>query len=101
MINCPRFQRNPILNGQFGEINRLIIYNFQLETFSHQIAYVDSSNAAIVCLTTSGLMLLYAKFKVKSLKKPIVHETIKHVAVVGGSVDNANIQEKCESFVIY
>lgn len=65
-----------------------------MEVFAHSIAYVDSSNAAIVCLTTSGLMLLYAKFKVKTIKKPIVHETVKHIAVVGGNPINANTQEK-------
>lgn len=64
-----------------------------METFSHQIAYVDSSNAAIVVLTTSGLILLYAKFKVKTLKKPIVHESVKHIAIVGGNP--VNTQEKC------
>lgn len=67
---------------------------FQLETFAHSIAYVDSSNAAIVCLTSSSLMLLYAKFKVKTLKKPIVHESVKHIAVKGGTLANVNTQEK-------
>lgn len=72
------------------------IFILQLETFSHAIAYVDSSNAAIVCLTTSGLMLLYANYKVKTLKKPIVHESIKHIAIVGGHpVVNANAPDKC------
>lgn len=57
---------------------------------------MDSSNAAIVCLTSSGLMLLYAKYKMKTIKKPIVHESVKHIAIVGGGSINAssNAQEK-------
>lgn len=41
-------------------------------------------------------MLLYANYKVKTLKKPIVHESIKHIAIVGGHpVVNANAPDKC------
>ncbi|XP_031631768.1 inhibitor of Bruton tyrosine kinase [Contarinia nasturtii] len=69
----------------------------KLETFSHDIAYVDSTNGAIVVLTTSGLMLLYTNHKVKTLKKPILHESIKHIAVVGGNSTNMNTQEKGQS----
>ncbi|XP_055309724.1 inhibitor of Bruton tyrosine kinase [Sitodiplosis mosellana] len=80
--------------GQFGlpSTEVKISQPKKLETFSHQIAYVDSSNAAIVVLTTSGLILLYAKFKVKTLKKPIIHESVKHIAIIGGSL--VNTQEK-------
>lgn len=67
-----------------------------METFANTIAQVDSSNAAIVCLTISGLILLYAKYKVKSLKKPIVHETVNHVAVYG-----EENQEKCMNFIYF
>lgn len=69
-----------------------MIFIFQLESFAHSIAYVDSSDAAIVCLTTSDIMLLYAKYKMKTVKKPIVHETIKHIAVLGGN--SVNTQDK-------
>lgn len=55
---------------------------------------VDSSDAAIVCVTMSGLILLYAKFKVKTIRKPIGHEHIKHIAVTGGEPINAAISTK-------
>lgn len=58
---------------------------------------VDSSDAAIVCVTMSGLILLYAKFEVKTIRKPIAHEHIKHIAVTGGEPINAAISSKCES----
>lgn len=73
----------------------------QLKTHANSISYVDSSNAAIVCLTGSGLMLLYAKYKMKTIKKPIVHESVKHVAIVGGGSGgggSANAQEKGTNF---
>lgn len=74
----------------------------QLKTHANSIAYVDSSNAAIVCLTGSGLMLLYAKYKMKTIKKPIVHESVKHIAIVGGggSAGSANTQEKGTNLVV-
>lgn len=64
---------------------------------------MDSSNSAIVCLTGSGLMLLYAKYKMKTIKKPIVHESVKHIAIVrggGGGGGSANTQEKGTHFVM-
>lgn len=61
---------------------------------------VDSSDAAIVCVTTSGMILLYAKFKVKTIRKPIAHEHIKHIAVTGGDPVNVAITTKCEFQVI-
>lgn len=39
-------------------------------------------------------MLLYAKHNVKTLKKPILHESIKHLAIVGGNATNVKTQEK-------
>lgn len=71
---------------------------FQIETYSHLISYVDSSNAATVCLTSSGSMLLYTKYKLKTLKKPIIYESIKHVVIVGGEFVNTNGQDKSKSF---
>lgn len=61
----------------------------QLPTFSHSIQQVASSNAAIVTVTGSGLILLYTKFKVKTLKKPITHENIKHITIRGGHFDSS------------
>lgn len=30
-------------------------------------------------------MLLYARYKMKTIKKPIVHESMKLIAIVGGA----------------
>lgn len=62
---------------------------------------MDSSVAAIACLTSSGLMLLYAKYKMKTIKKPIVHESVKHIAIVGGGASaniGSNTPEKGTNF---
>lgn len=48
-------------------------------------------------------MLLYAKYKMKTIKKPIVHESVKHVALVGGGGPisaGTNTQEKGEPLEI-
>lgn len=81
------------LNSDF-----LLLFAFiQMDIFSNQILCVDSSNTAIVYLTASGSMLLSTKFKTKKIKKPIVYESIKHFAIVGGNTVNA--QEKCKSLL--
>lgn len=66
----------------------------RINTLSHSIVLVDSSDAAIACLTTAGSILLYTKSKVKTLRKPILHENIKHMAVRGGEIYTSLLQEK-------
>lgn len=70
-----------------------------MDIFLNQITYVDSSNTAIVYLTTSGSILLSTKYKTKKIKKPIVYESIKHFAIVGGNTVVA--QEKCKYFFAF
>lgn len=69
-----------------------------MDTFSNQISHVDSSNTAIVYLTTSGSILLSTKYKTKKIKNPIVYESIKHFAIVGGNTVNA--LEKCKTWLL-
>lgn len=57
---------------------------------------VDSSDAAIVGVTMSVLILLCAKFKVKTIRKQFAHENIKHIAVTGGEPINNVSSTKCK-----
>lgn len=61
----------------------------QLETFGNQLLLVESSNAAIVCCTAQNHVLIFHKYKMKSVKTPR-HETIKAMAVLGGQFCGAD-----------
>lgn len=65
------------------ELKNFFFLFLQLETFRKSLTIVESSNAAIVCCTTENLLLIYHKFKVKTIRTPR-HESIKAMAVLGG-----------------
>lgn len=80
--------------GQFGVADDKLIQPKKLTTFSHSIAYVDASDSSIACLTTSGTILLFAKHKIKTLKKPVFHENVRHISIRGGELSSTLLPEK-------
>ncbi|KAG4074667.1 hypothetical protein HA402_004538 [Bradysia odoriphaga] len=69
--------------GQFGAVNVDTSVPVKLETFGNQLLLVESSNAAIVCCTATNNILIFHKYKMKSIKTPR-HETVKAMAILGG-----------------
>lgn len=83
--------------GQFGLPDEKLTQPKKLPTFSHSISVVEASEAAIACLTNSGSILLFSKYKVKTLKKPIIHENVRHIAIRGGEMSSVLLPEKVPS----
>lgn len=80
--------------GQLGTAEDKLIQPKKLTTFSHSIAHVDASEAAIACLTTSGSILLFSKHKIKTIKKPVYFESVRQILVRGGDLNSNLLQEK-------